>query len=561
MAQKPVTAFLRAFALPVALLLTIAACRSTARAAGQDSKAAPEEDYSTFAKRAAARAAREKYESPEEYYRNFSERAEAQAIKRRQRRPPANPSGEPPRYRPQSEPKNALKLEGPPPLNPVKEWTLQAAIDRALEASPDLLQARVSVERQIGQRLVFTAALLPRITATGSYAYRTSGLIDRSPGEELVPPSNRTSIAQASYDMNIEIRYLAFNGFGNFADARGGRLAQERAVWQLEDTAYRTVALVRQAYYAVLLRRKLQEVQQEALSLVRRQLDISEKRFAAGEIAEFDTLRVRTEIASAEADAAEALDNASASAQVFNRLLQLPDSGANRPAPLALAGDLKPVPFDLPFEQAVERARNKRNDLIAARLQIDIADAGVTSAIARFLPTLEIYANEGLRSSYFSSGFDRHLSGATAGVSAQWAIFDGLANAGRLRSARADRATAKIQLSQLEQTLTSTLRDLYSSVERGRSLIASQTSAAGYARKSLEQAQRLYQLGGAQLDDVLNSRLALTRAEVALQQAIFNYNTAVAQAEYAASLQKPLPAPSPPPKDFPPDAPNNAPTP
>ena len=58
----------------------------------------------------------------------------------------------------------------------------------------------------------------------------------------------------------------------------------------------------------------------------------------------------------------------------------------------------------------------------------------MTSAYGRFLPSIDAYVNEGLRSSYFDASFDRKLSGTTVGVNFQWPLFDGGLSAGRVQS-------------------------------------------------------------------------------------------------------------------------------
>ncbi len=417
-----------------------------------------------------------------------------------------------------------------------ESWSLAEAINRALQVNPDILFAAAATARQQGLKTQLKAELLPRVLLSTSLDTRDEGLIDRAPGELLVPPTDQTAIARDRYDGRIEFRQMVFDGAQRRNRYRQQVLRTDATLATQEDTERRTIASVKQSFDALLFYLSVVEIRKATVQTFETILDFAEKRKDAGDVTEFETLRVRTELKSAEANLAQTQSELITAEQFFRRLLQLPQPADPRKSRIELRGTLKEKSFGLTLEHSLQLALTTRKDLQAARYQWEAARRGVAAAYREWLPTLETFAHYATRSSYYDS--NRRLDGWTVGVVGQWDLFSSFRRKGLLLSEKADAAAAEIRLRELEYGISSKLQELYALLVQTRSVIDYHRASTALGTKSLQQAERLYEIGQVGLEEVLTAQIALRRAQTNLSRSVYNYNSTLAQIEYAVG--KPL---------------------
>ena len=415
-----------------------------------------------------------------------------------------------------------------------ESWSLAEAINRALQVNPDVLFAAAATARQQGLKIQLRAELLPRVQLSTSLDSRDESLIDRAPGEIILPPDSQTAIARDRFDGRIEFRQMIFDGAQRRNRYRQQTLRTEATLATQEDTERRTIASVKQSFDALLFYMSVLEIRKATVQTFETILDFAEKRKAAGDVTEFETLRVRTELKSAEATLAQTQSDLITAEQFFRRLLQLPQTADPRKTRIELRGTLKEKLFGLTLESSLKLALTTRKDLQAARYQWEAALRGVTAAYREWLPTLETFAHYATRSSYYDS--DRRLDGWTVGVVGQWDLFSSFRRKGLLLSEKADAAAAEIRLRELEYRISSKLQELYALIGQTKSVIEYHRASTALGTKSLQQAERLYELGQVGLEEVLTAQIALRRAQTNLSRSIYNYNSTLAQIEYAAGI-------------------------
>lgn len=429
----------------------------------------------------------------------------------------------------------APKVSATQPVAPQEDisgpWTFARALQRALDANPDLLAAKFQAEREEGVRLQMRSRLLPRLTASGSTDEREDSLIDRTPGELQVEPSKRTAISTYGWDARVEIRQVVFDSFGSWSDAKRQKLMTKRAYLNFLDVANRTTVLVRQGFDAILMRRNILVSEHRRIDNLAKLVEWTARKEAVGEVAQLDSLRAQSELLTAKSELADAEQGLIAAEQAFRRLLQLPNDNQR----LELAGDLQMRQFATDFDQALGQAMQHRPDLEAAELAVRASKLQQRSQLADYLPKFEAFASYDWRSSYYNSG--NLLDGWTAGVSGRWNLFDGFESRGRRVSAAADRRVAETRLAEIEQAIGSRLRELYQTLEQSRVSITAQEASVGFATQALDQANKLYQAGQVGLEQVLQADVVARRAEHRRQETIYSYNVAVSQIEYAMGGQ------------------------
>lgn len=440
------------------------------------------------------------------------------------------------------EPKSYLRWLGPlaprpsalpavpsPLRDPEQVWTVEKALIRALQANSDVQVALANVQRQDGLRLQTAAALLPRLGISGSLDRRDEGLIDRSAGEFSVPPILRTAVAERAFDVRLSLRQNLFDGLSSWNQVRRMALLKKKASVDARELYLRVASTVRQAYDAALFRQTIVGTRRDAVRDLTQLSEVARKRFAAGQISEFESLRAESALRSSQADLAQAEADLARSQEILCRVLNI-----DKPAQgLRLTGALTLLEYRETFEAALSRAHAGRLDLRSAELQLEAAKMANRAVLGGYSPRVEAFVDYGRRSSYYD--YNRHLEGWTVGITGRWDIFDGGQTAGAVRAQRAERRIAEIRLAETQKTIGSQIRELFAGLDQQKTVMTAQASARDLAGRSRQEAQRLFEVGRVSTEQVLNTDITYRQALLGYLSAVFTYNTTVYQLDYATA--------------------------
>lgn len=418
----------------------------------------------------------------------------------------------------------------PSPLrDPAQVWTVERALARALQANPDVQVALINVQRMDGLRLQTAASILPRLGLTGSLDRRAEGLIDRTERELAGPASLLTAVADRSYDVRLTLRQNLFDGLSSWQQLKRMAVLKKKASVDARELYLRVASQVRQAYDATLFRQTIVETRRDAVRDLGHLADVAQKRFAAGQISEFESLRAQSALQSAVADLAQADADLARAQEVLCRMLNVEKPGEG----LRLAGTLNVREYRETFAAALGRAQAARLDLRSAELQLDAAKLAKRAASGGYLPRFEAFADYGQRSSYYD--YHRHLEGWTVGVTGRWDIFDGGQTLGSVRAQLAERRIAEIRLADTQHLIGSQIRELFAGLEQQKTVMAAQVSARDLAERSRREAQRLFEVGRVSTEQVLNADLAYRQALLGYLGAVYTLNVTIYQLDYATA--------------------------
>ncbi|HRE80669.1 MAG TPA: TolC family protein [Opitutaceae bacterium] len=427
----------------------------------------------------------------------------------------------------QAEAKPAGLPELSPELsNPGYVWSLDTAISRALLANPTIVEAKLMVQRQASLLVEAGSRRLPQVAVTGMHDWRDPGLLDAGNNVTVDP---RTTLADRSYDVRLEVRQLLYDHGGISATVRREKIQNVQTKMALQLAAYRTVSLVKQHYDAVLYREATLANAQRRERSIRQVAEFTERRWKLGEQPELENLRAATELKLAQADVVRAQRDLQQVRIGFARQLYLPAASDPETA-YVLSGELTAADFTLPRDEAMGMAIARRLDLQTAQLQLEIAGEVLKAVRSDAFPKIEATAGYGYRSSYYR--YDRQLDGWTLGVSGRWPIFDGNAVRARTQAYRAEQRVAQVRLEDMELKVKTEVAELYAGLDLARTALAAQKEAVVLAEKSLAQARRGYELGQATLEQVLEIENVLLRSQNAYAEAVLSLNATVAQLEY-----------------------------
>ncbi|MDR0786708.1 MAG: TolC family protein [Gemmatimonadota bacterium] len=431
--------------------------------------------------------------------------------------------------------------------------SLQEAVARATGESEEVRLARAQYEIASAQISEARAQALPQINGTLGYTRTLASSFDTGGGfslpdslrfdpdptqpleervrylEEKVPLAALGSLSQlfSSLPFGQEHSYVAQVSGSQLLYA-GGRVGaalniardyRSAAGYNLTEETADIMLQVKQAYYQALLARELEGISVAALEQAENFLAQEQLRLSAGQASELEVLRAEVARDNIRPQLVEARNAAELSELNLKRLVNIPlTERVNLTTPLSRPSASELADAQLNPEALVAH----RTSVLAAERQVSIRERQVRIARGAYLPTVSLSMNYG-RQMYPLTTFD--FSGNwrtdwTVGLTAQVPIFNGGQRGSALSQARIELDRSRLQLSQLREAV-----QMQYEQARGEKVRASEAIAA--RERTVEQAQRVYDLTVLRYDQGLATQLEVSQSRLDLLQARMNYAQAI----------------------------------
>jgi outer membrane protein len=417
----------------------------------------------------------------------------------------------------------ALALIGPvaaaqqPAAQPLREVTLNEAIQAALSVQPAMVQAHGDERNADASRRQAYGAFIPSVSVGASAARSNVGRIDQTTGRPVPPEYSYTGSLNASLEL--------FDGFRRFANLKATAAVDAAAEAGVVNERFLTTLQTKQLFYAAVANEALVRVADAQLKRAQQQLQISIDKLHAGSATRSDSLRSTVEYGNARIDLLRAQGNLLAAQSNLGRQI-----GVDGLVRAAIDSALPPMPDTAALRRT---ALSTSPAVEQAEAQASAARAQVWTARAQFWPSLVVsYSNNRQGTDppdlpFFSNypetfqwrfglslpllnGFTREANQVAASVTRDNAV------------ARAD--DTRRQVNALVTQQMSTLSTAFEQIE-----IADANLAA--AQEDLRVQSERYRVGAATILDLLTSQAALTSAEVNVIQTRFTYLVARSQLE------------------------------
>ena len=430
------------------------------------------------------------------------------------------------------------------------DLTLEKAVEAALRQNPDIRKQLQEIQRTRGQIVEVRAQALPHVGVSGNFRQVDRRLVaggsfdssDLSPTTTTTTTSTggvtttSTAIPVAggdqgggsgpgdkSWSVTITARQVLYSGGQVRAAINIAKFTEDSSYYQLRDTVDRIIALTRVQFYEVLLTRALITVQEEAVRLLGDGLKDQQNRFEAGTVPRFNVLRAEVDLSNAQPDLIRAKSNALIAQLQLAKTLALNPGPKGQPT-FHCVGEFSVIEPRLGLTEAIAAAKEKRAFLKVQRQQILTGKEQIKVALAGYKPRLDANAGYELHNSRFTDNLDKIVDGWFFGVTGSWDIFDGLETAGKVQQARAQLEFAKINYDDSVQKVELEVQQSYANLQAARETIRSQQKNVEAALEALRLAnERLLAGAGTQLD-VLDARVALTKARTSEIQSRATYN-------------------------------------
>ncbi len=394
---------------------------------------------------------------------------------------------------------------------------LPTAIGFAVENNFTIRLARERIKEQEGVEITVRARQIPNVAAAGSYTGNATAV------SSYGPPDN-----DRAWSIALEARQVLYAGGGVQASVRGARLAREAAVLELQGIINQQLLAVRTQFYTVLLDQQRIRVQDENIHLLEQQLKDAQNRFAAGTTSNFEVLRAEVALANGQPPLIQARNDYRVAIEQLRQLLGFVSNTAESVARVPeFEGSLDiGAPLTVELADALAAARANRPELRRLEKLAQAGEQNVTANRAGYFPEVDLVGSYAWVRGPLTAAWADRRDGWTAGVQAQWNIFDGRATAGRVVQARSQVEQAKLTLADAQLGIEVQVRQAHSSLQEAWELVQASSKTAEQAQEALRLANVRYGAGTATQLDVLTSQVALTEARLNQVQANYGYNVA-----------------------------------
>jgi outer membrane protein TolC len=478
----------------------------------------------------------------------------------------------------------------------VPSFTLNQAILTALQRNPDILRAEQEIKRTKGVIIEIRAQALPHVNAAGTFEWTDPNLIGArilgttsttsgsagtsastststgtgpalfaSPGSAGMstgtgaglfastqsrvsdPPAaaassptpviTSTELSDISYVISVLGTQLVFNGT-TWPSIRGTFFQRDSAYFAFRNTLDQLIAIVKTQFYQVVVNRELIAVQEQSVHLLESQLKDQQNRFEAGTVPRFNVLQAEVALYNQIPLLITAQNNFRIAQLQLAKTIGLdfnPLRGEN--PPLEVVGEMPYNPRTIALVDAIELGKQRRPFLKQARANVLNQKEQVRATAGQWLPSITTTGGGEWVSSPDNSSWHDISKGWIAQVQGSMPIWDSGQIYGQVQQQRALLSEAKITYDDDVRQVELEIQQAYSNLQQNRELIQSQ-------EKNVEQAEEALRLAKARLDagagtqlDVLNAQVQLLTAQSTRLQALFGYNSSLAEFDRVTGAQ------------------------
>jgi outer membrane protein TolC len=451
----------------------------------------------------------------------------------------------------------------------VRRFTLDQAIRTALQRNPTLLIAEQEIKRTKGVIIEVRAQALPHVTAAANWQWTdpslnsaeilrgptTPGTSERAAASLFSSPPSQVSdarpplaapsptpfinpeLSDISYTISVTGTQLVFNGT-TWPSIRGTFFQRDGAYFSFRNILDQLIAIVKTQFYQVVVNRELISVQEQSVHLLESQLKDQQNRFEAGTVPRFNVLQAEVALYNQIPQLITAQNNYRIAQLQLAKTIGLDFNPLRGEAPpLEVIGEMPYIERHIALVDAIELGKQRRPFLKQARANILNQKEQVRATAGQLLPTITTTGGREWVSSPTNSSWHAVSQGWIAQVQGSVPIWDSGQIAGQVIQQRALLSEAKITYDDDVRQVELEVQTAYSNLQQNRELIKSQ-------EKNVEQAEEALRLAKARLDagagvqlDVLNAQVQLLTAQSTRLEALFGYNSSLAEFDRATGAQ------------------------
>ena len=419
----------------------------------------------------------------------------------------------------------------------VPRFTLSQAILTALQRNAEIQTARQEIERTKGLHIQLRAEILPRLDLSTQVQHTDPHLSSISTDSGTGSGSGLSGVP-TQYSLQLQATQVLFAGGRIISNIRSAQFQRDSSYYAFRNAIDTVIATVKQQFYQILLNRALVGVQEDSVTLLKSQLQDQQNRFEAGTVPRFNVLQAQVALSNQYPVLITAQNNYRIAQLQLAKTIGLDfDPARGNGPPLEAVGELQYQPRNIPLDYAIELAKDRRPFLKQQKATVLSNAAQVNVARSGYFPQFSVTAAEEFRSSPISEDISAVRSGYVFGGTGSWAIWDWGATYGQVKQARAVLEQSKIALDDAVRQVELEVQQADSNIKQSAELVKATEQSVGQAQEALRLASARLSAGAGTQLEVLNSRVEVTQSQSNRLQALYNYNTAVAEFDRVTAIE------------------------
>jgi outer membrane protein TolC len=407
--------------------------------------------------------------------------------------------------------------------------SLDEAIALARTSEPAFAAAEAQAKNARLDQSIAKSGLLPNAVYNNQFLYTQGGAGIIGNPAKVKDPLQRTAslprfianngvheyVSQASVTENI--------GPQQFNAVSKASASLSVATAELEIARRGLVATVVDLFYASFTADHRIVVAERAANEAASLTTLTQQRETAREVAHADVVKAQLQQQQRDRDLVDAKLNAE-KARLDLAVLLFPDP---RTSYTLVVPDTPPVPAHADVEAALLRSNP---ELASSLASSHLANLNVTSARLGYLPGLSLNYSYGIDASQFGlyNTLGDHNLGYSASATMNIPLWDWFATHDRVRQSEINRDTARTALNNTQRKLIAELDEDYAEAVAAHDQLDSLNLSVTTAAEGLRLMRLSYSAGETPILEVVDAENSLTEAELAREDGIVRYQTALA---------------------------------
>jgi outer membrane protein TolC len=361
------------------------------------------------------------------------------------------------------------------------------------------------------------AQVLPQLAARGQYTYQEEVPYTVSTNGTRIPLGRRDNYLFAG-----EISQLLYAGGSVSAGLRAAAAYRELSQAAEAQARAELERDIRQGFVDVLLAQAVADVRGQVVTQLEAWVGQVDARFRQGAVSEFERNSARVRAANERPPLIRARADVELARTRLRNLARL-DRG-----PFALRGELEITPYTNSLAELQRAALEQRPELAQARLRVTLSRADVRATQGGYAPRIRARAASTAQNPPAGTALNEFDWGWSAGVVAEWSLFDGGLREAEIAQKRLELAKAEEDLGEMRRMIELEIEALHAELRQAAEAVAATAENLALARQNLGIARTRYEAGLVTHLEFTDAELALRTASLGRLEALADHERSVA---------------------------------
>jgi len=390
--------------------------------------------------------------------------------------------------------------------------TLEDAIELGLKNNYDIQIARNNARISDNNRGKGLAGFLPTLDVSGGY-----NLTDSDQDVDLPPSSSTFDVDNLSADVTLS--WTLFDGFRMFANRQRYNELAQQGEFVTRNRIENSVVAISVAYFNLVQQEQLLQVARDTRDISETRLGREKVRHQLGGSSSTDLLNAQVAFNSDQSTLLSRELNVQIARQQLNVLL-----GQDPATPVTVSTEIAIPDLNTDLSEIMLQAEDHNSSLKAAELGKKVADRGVQSARASFMPRLSAFANYGYSDQTINNSAGMYpdldvgteTNSTTIGLNLSFNLFNGRRDRIDYDNARIEANNQLLALRDAHNRLIGDVREIYNTYHQRMEVVALEEQNIEAARQNLDLQRDRHELGVATSLEFRDAQVSFVQSQTSL---------------------------------------------